>query len=102
MPQSEPVTILIVNKNAEDIKLVTISLRGFFPDCRIDVAYSAEEATAFASSTTQGWAVLLLDEMSLTDAPMSFVENLRRRAPYAAILLRGRSSPGPRSRPALS
>ena len=47
MPQSEPVTILIISDHAESIKLVTISLRGFFPGCRVDVAYSAEEARAW-------------------------------------------------------
>lgn len=35
MPQSEPITILLVNEHAEEIKLVTISLRGFFADVRI-------------------------------------------------------------------
>ena len=87
MPQREPVTILIVNEDAEEIKLLTISLRGFFPDCRVDVAYSAEEATAFALAATQDWAVVLLDDMCLIDAPATFVDDLRRHVPYAAILL---------------
>jgi len=87
MPQSEPVTILIVNEHAEEVKLTTISLRGFFPQCRIDVAYSKEEATALALTTTHEWAVVLLDDMCLTDEPAAFIGNLKRRAPYAPILL---------------
>ena len=31
MPRSEPVTILVINEQADEIKLVTLSLRGFFP-----------------------------------------------------------------------
>ncbi|HSB45039.1 MAG TPA: PAS domain S-box protein [Nitrospira sp.] len=87
MPPSEPVTILIVNDHADEIKLVTISLRGFFPDCRIDVAYSAVEAATMASATTAEWAVVLIDDGCLVDAPAAFVEDLKRRIPYAAILL---------------
>ena len=44
MPRSEPVTILVVNEQADEVKLVTMSLRGFFPDCRVEVVYSAAEA----------------------------------------------------------
>jgi CheY-like chemotaxis protein len=63
MPQSEPVTILIVSEHAESIKLVTISLRGFFPGCRVDVAYSAEEARAWTAS--HEWTLILIDEQCL-------------------------------------
>lgn len=87
MPPSEPVTILIVDEHAEEIKLVTISFRGFFPDCRIDVAYSADEAAAMALATTADWAVVLIDDGCLVDAPATFVEDLKRRIPYVAILL---------------
>jgi len=87
MPQSKPETILIVNEHAEEVKLATISLRGFFPECRIDVAYSAEQATVFAQTTTHEWAAVLLDDTCLTDEPATFVGDLKRRAPYAAILL---------------
>ena len=87
MPQSEPVTILIVNEHAEEVKHATISLRGFFPECRIDVAYSAEEATAFTLATAHEWAIVLLEDTCLTDEPATFVGGLKRHAPYAAILL---------------
>ena len=79
MPQSEPITILIVNEHAEEIKLVTISLRGFFSDVRIDVAYSTEEADRMTSGPVGGWAVVLIDEACL---PMrsTFISELKRRA----------------------
>ena len=86
MAQSEPITVLIVNEHAEEIKLVTISLRGFFPDVRIEVAYSAEEAERMTQ--VHGlWAVLLIDEASLPDPPLEFITQLKHRAAYASIIL---------------
>src|SRR5512145_1577125 len=87
MPQSEPISILLVNEHAEEIKLVTISLRGFFSDARIDVAYSAEEAERMTSAQSGAWAVVLIDEASLPDAPSAFIMELKRRASYASIIL---------------
>ncbi len=87
MPLNKPVTILIINEHAEEIKLVTISLRGFFPDCRIDVAYSAEEAATMASATESGWAIVLIDDGCLNETSSAFIEDLRQRTPYAAVLL---------------
>jgi hypothetical protein len=55
-------TILIVNERAEEVKLVTISVRGFFPEIRIDIAYSTEEAAVMASATASDWAVVLIDD----------------------------------------
>ena len=49
MPQG-PLTILIVNEHAEEVKLVAISVRGFFPDVRIDIAYSVQETAVMASA----------------------------------------------------
>jgi PAS domain S-box-containing protein len=85
MPQSEPVSILIISEHAESIKLVTISLRGFFPGCRVDVAYSAEEARAWTSS--QEWPLILIDEQCLSGDPASLLGEFKRRAPHAAIIL---------------
>ena len=87
MPQSEPITILLVNENAEEIKLVTISLRGFFADVRIEVAYSAEEADRMIQAPAQAWAVALVDESSLPDPPSTFISALKHRMPYASIIL---------------
>jgi PAS domain S-box-containing protein len=85
MPQSEPVTILIVSEHAESIKLVTISLRGFFPGCRVDVAYSAEEARAWTAS--HEWTLILIDEQCLAGDHSSLPGEFKRRTPYAAIIL---------------
>ena len=87
MPQSEPITFLIVNAHAEEIKLVTISLRGFFADVRVEVAYSAEEAERMSEALSSALGVVLIDEGSLPDAPSPFVADLKRRAPYASIIL---------------
>ncbi len=87
MPQSEPITILLVNENAEEIKLVTISLRGFFADVRIEVAYSAEEAERMIQAPADSWAVTLVDEGSLPDPPSTFISALKHRMPYASIIL---------------
>jgi PAS domain S-box-containing protein len=85
MPQSEPVTILIVSEQAEAIKLITISLRGFFPGCRIEVVYSAEEARTWTSA--HEWALILIDEQCLAGAHASLPGELKHRAPYASIIL---------------
>jgi PAS domain S-box-containing protein len=86
MPQSEPITFLILNEHAEEIKLATISLRGFFSDLRVEVAYSVEEAERMTQADTSTFAVVLIDEGSLRDAPSTFVSDLKRRAAYAAIV----------------
>ena len=85
MPQSEPVTILIISEHAESIKLITVSLRGFFPGCRVDVAYSAEEARSWASS--HEWPLILIDEQCLAGDHTSLPGEFKRRAPYAGIIL---------------
>ena len=85
MPQSEPVTILIISEHAESIKLITVSLRGFFPGCRVDVAYSAEEARAWTLS--HEWTLILIDEQCLAGDHTSLPSEFKRRAPYTAIIL---------------
>ena len=85
MPQSESVTILIVSEQAESIKLITVSLRGFFPGCRVDIAYSFEEARAWAAS--HEWTLILIDEQCLSLNHTSLPGEFRQRAPYAGIIL---------------
>ena len=92
MPHSDPVSILIVNEQAEEIKLATISLRGFFPDCRIDVAYSSSEAIVMASSPGRDWSIVLIDSDALPDDASTFTDALRRHVPYAAFLLQSSGS----------
>ena len=87
MPQSEPITILVINEHAEEIKVVTISLRGFFHDVRIDAAYSTEEASRMASTTTSGWAVVLIDEGSLPSGRSTLLHDLKRQIPHASVIL---------------
>ena len=85
MPQSESITILIVSEQAESIKLITVSLRGFFPGCRVDIAYSFEEARAWAAS--HEWTLILIDEQCLSLNHTSLPGEFRQRAPYAGIIL---------------
>src|SRR6267143_5925427 len=85
MPQSEPVTILIISEHAEAIKLITVSLRGFFPGCRVDVAYSAEEARTWTLS--REWNLILIDEQCIAGDHTSLPAEFKRRAPYTASIL---------------
>jgi PAS domain S-box-containing protein len=85
MPQSEPVAILLISEHAESIKLITVSLRGFFSGCRVDVAYSVEEARAWAPSDE--WTLILIDEQCLAGDQTSLLGEFKRRAPYAGIIL---------------
>jgi PAS domain S-box-containing protein len=87
MAQSEPIAILIVNEHAEEIKLVTTSLRSFFSDARIDVAYSADEAERMTRARSGPWTVVLIDDASLPDPPSPFIAELKRRASYASVIL---------------
>jgi len=86
MPHSGPVTILIVGERAEETKLATISFRGFFPDCRVDAAYSADEATGLAGKA-QDYHLILLDAACLTGRQSDLIEQLKRLTPYAVVLL---------------
>lgn len=85
MPQSEPITILVVNEHAEEVKLVTISLRGFFPGCRVEAVYSADEALEWVTKTE--WHLILVDEELAARNGLSLLSELRRQAPAAAIIV---------------
>ncbi|THJ23015.1 MAG: methyltransferase domain-containing protein [Nitrospira sp. CG24E] len=85
MPQSEPIAILIVSDHAESIKLVTISLRGFFPGCLVDVAYSSEEARTW--TPRREWTIILIDEQCLTEGSRSLHGEIKSHSPYAASIL---------------
>ncbi|MGH7229234.1 MAG: PilZ domain-containing protein [Nitrospiraceae bacterium] len=85
MPQTDPVTLLLVNEQAEEIKLVTISMRGFYPGCRVEAVYSAEEALEWASK--QDWHVILLDEHLSPRKGLDILPELRQRAPNAAVIV---------------
>jgi PAS domain S-box-containing protein len=85
MPQSEPVSILVVSDVAEEIKLVTRSFRGFFPGCRVDAVYSLDEALQWAPRTA--WHLILLDDHLIEQPTTSMVQELRRLAPDASLVL---------------
>lgn len=85
MPQSEPVTILLVSDIAEEIKLVTLSFRGFFQGCRVDAVYSLDEALQWAPRTP--WRIILLDERLLVQRDTPIIPELKRLAPLATIVL---------------
>ncbi|BCA57032.1 hypothetical protein W02_41720 [Nitrospira sp. KM1] len=86
MPPRTPVFILIINENAEETKLATISLRGFFPDCRIDAAYSAEEARTLMSARID-WSIILLDGGCLSEHDPGLISDLKLHAQQAALIL---------------
>lgn len=85
MPQSEPVTILLVSEQADAIKLITISLRAVFSGCRVEVVYSADEARLWA--TMQEWAVILVDGTCLTEGQTTLIADLKRQIPHASVIL---------------
>ncbi len=92
MPQSEPVAILLINEEAEEIKLVTLSLRGFFPGCRVEVAYSLDEALQWAPRAS--WHLILLDERLIEPGVTPALSELKRLAPPATLVLQtDRSDP---------
>ncbi|ULA62859.1 MAG: Methyltransferase domain-containing protein [Nitrospira sp.] len=92
MPQNEPITVLVVNEQADDIKLVTLSLRSFFPDCRVESVYSSEEALRWVSHAE--WDLILIDEPLGLQTRPSLVATFRERLPTTAIvILTDRSDP---------
>ncbi|MFO0705565.1 MAG: PAS domain S-box protein [Nitrospira sp.] len=92
MPRSEPVTILVVNEQADEVKLVTMSLRGFFPDCRVEVVYSATEALQWLPRAE--WDLVLIDErLALAHQPPLLTEIRQRLATTTLVLQTDRSDP---------
>ncbi|MBI3356452.1 MAG: PAS domain S-box protein [Nitrospirae bacterium] len=85
MQQNEPVAILLINEIAEEIKLVTLSFRGFFPGCRVEAVYSLEEALQWAPRAS--WHLILIDERLLAQRSIPLFPELKRLAPYAALVL---------------
>lgn len=84
-PQSESVAILLINEIAEEIKLTTLSFRGFFPNCRVEAVYSLEEALQWANRTS--WQLILLDDRLLAQRAASIFPELKQLAPSATIVL---------------
>ncbi len=85
MPEHEPLTMLVANEHAEEVKLVTISMRSFYPGCRVEAVYSSDEAIEWASK--QSWHVILVEEHLSPRSGITILQELRRRAPQAAIIV---------------
>jgi PAS domain S-box-containing protein len=85
MPQSEPVTILLVNAIAEEIKLVTLTLRRFFPHCRVEAVYTLEEALQWGRRAS--WQLIVIDEDVIAQRTASIFSELKRLVPYTTLVL---------------
>jgi len=85
MPHNEPVSILLVNEHAEEIKQTTLTFRGFFPNCRIEAVYSLEEAFQWAHRVS--WHLILVDERLHAQRSAPIFPELKRFAPYATLVL---------------
>jgi len=87
MAQRMPVSILIVNSHPQEIKLITVGFRGFFSDCRVDVAYSAQEARALSDTYAMEWTLIVVDEGCLAGPDQGLIEDLKRQAGHASVIL---------------
>jgi SAM-dependent methyltransferase/CheY-like chemotaxis protein len=85
MAQPASLTFLLANERAEEIKLATISMRGFYPGCRVEAVYSVDEALDYAAK--QDWDVILVDEHLSGRSGFDIVPELRRRASTASIIV---------------
>lgn len=85
MAHADSLTLLLINEQAEEIKLTTQSMRGFYPGCRVEAVYSAEEALEWTSK--QEWNVILLDEQLPRRSGIEILPEIRQRAPSAAIIV---------------
>ena len=92
MPQSEPVTILLVNAIAEEIKLATLNFRRFFPNCRVDAVYTVEEALQWAQLAP--WRLILINEQMIEQHLPPLLPEIKRLVPSATLILQtDRSTP---------
>jgi len=87
MAQRMPVSILIVNSHPQEIKLITVGFRGFFSACRVDIAYSAQEARALSQTYAMEWTLIVVDEGCLSGDDQGLIEDLKRRADHASVIL---------------
>ncbi|BFU96344.1 MAG: conserved protein of unknown function [Nitrospira sp.] len=87
MAQRMPVSILIVNSHPQEVKLITVGFRGFFSDCRVDVAYSAEEAKVLSQTYAMEWILIVVDDGCLAGHDQGLIEDLKRQAAHASVIL---------------
>jgi PAS domain S-box-containing protein len=81
----DAITVLLVSEQAEEVKLITKSLRSFFPGCRVEVVYSSEDALEWASK--QDWHIIILDEAILEPHVGDTLQGIRRRAARSAVIV---------------
>ncbi len=90
MPSQESVSLLLINEQAEEVKLTTISIRGFYPGCRVETVYSAADALEWSSR--DDWHVILLDEHLAHGKESFLLPELKKRAPHAALIVQAERS----------
>ncbi|TAJ26350.1 MAG: response regulator [Nitrospirae bacterium] len=88
--------ILVASAQAQEVKLITMSLRAFYADCRVEAVYSAEELQRCVSE--QAWDIILLDAQLLGASGLDLLQALRRQRPQSAIVVvAGRHDPSERT-----
>ena len=85
IPTGSSLSVLLINEQAEESKLVSTNLRSFFPDCRIEAVYSSDEAIQW--SVRSDWHLILVDENLSPRGGVDILQELKRACPYAAIIL---------------
>src|SRR5881628_938044 len=85
MSPANPLTLLLANEQPEEIKLITVTMRRYYPGCRVEAVYSGEEALEWA--VKQDWHVILVDEQLPRQSEQDILPELRRRSPNAAIIV---------------
>lgn len=85
MPRPEPIAILIVSDQADDIKRLTQTLRGFFGDCRIEPVYSPAEALQWAHRAD--WHLILLESHLGLQGQPPLLSDLKHRLPTTTLVL---------------
>ena len=85
MSPANPLTLLLANEQPEEIKLITVTMRRYYPGCRVEAVYSGEEALEWA--VKQDWHVILVDEQLPRQSEQDMLPELRRRSPNAAIIV---------------
>ncbi|TLY26577.1 MAG: response regulator [Nitrospirae bacterium] len=85
MSDMTPINVLIANEQAQEAKEVTLSLRAFFPNSRIEVVYSADEVVQWAVKCE--WHTILADVDLFRQSGLATLTELKRHAPMATIII---------------
>jgi hypothetical protein len=95
-PVSKPrFSCLLANDDAEEVKQTTIAFRSVLSDVRVEAVYSVGEALDWVSR--ESWPIILFAErLAITEGLNEILQNVRARAPYAAIVVQGEQDVPPR------